>query len=177
MMEKGLTLIQRVAICFAAGVIGGLAVVLFSRVLFGFGVSASTRSKCPDLLQIAGYIQAAVLGRALGYPVRALYQDRLEPALPVRSSIFPRTGAGAVFNLPADGRCRIFRASAGRANVHSLPGAGKSALRDNHRFGRQGDNRKGTVNILDEIKKPPDVVLRLEKPEASLRRKYKALVR
>jgi hypothetical protein len=34
MMEKGLTLTQRVAICFAAGVIGGLAVVLFSHLLF-----------------------------------------------------------------------------------------------------------------------------------------------
>ena len=33
-MEKGLTLIQRVAICFAAGVIGGLAVLFFDRVLF-----------------------------------------------------------------------------------------------------------------------------------------------
>jgi hypothetical protein len=46
MMEKvlnvmgiGLTLTQRVAICFAAGVIGGLAVVLFSHVLFALGIS------------------------------------------------------------------------------------------------------------------------------------------
>ena len=47
MVEKGLTLIQRVAICFAAGVIGGLAVVLFSRVLFGLGVSAALGVKAP----------------------------------------------------------------------------------------------------------------------------------
>jgi hypothetical protein len=40
-MEGGLTLIQRVAICFAAGVIGGLAVVLFSLVLFESGLSAT----------------------------------------------------------------------------------------------------------------------------------------
>lgn len=33
-MESGLTVIQQEAICFAAGVIGALAVVLFSRVLF-----------------------------------------------------------------------------------------------------------------------------------------------
>jgi hypothetical protein len=39
-MEKGLNLIQRVAICFAAGVIGGLAVVLFSHVVFELGLSA-----------------------------------------------------------------------------------------------------------------------------------------
>ena len=47
MVEKGLTLIQRVAICFAAGVIGGLAVVLFSRILFGLGVSAALGVKAP----------------------------------------------------------------------------------------------------------------------------------
>ena len=40
-MESRLTVIQRVAICFAAGVIGGLAVVLFSHVLFELGLSAT----------------------------------------------------------------------------------------------------------------------------------------
>jgi hypothetical protein len=39
-MGSGLTLVQRVAICFAAGVIGGLAVVFFSHLLFALGVSA-----------------------------------------------------------------------------------------------------------------------------------------
>jgi len=34
-----MTLTQRVAICFAAGVIGALAVVLFSHVLFALGIS------------------------------------------------------------------------------------------------------------------------------------------
>ena len=41
MMGSGLTLIQRVAICFAAGVIGGVAVVLFSHLLFALGLSAT----------------------------------------------------------------------------------------------------------------------------------------
>jgi hypothetical protein len=35
------SLIQRVAICFAAGVVGGLAVVLFSHLLFAVGLSAT----------------------------------------------------------------------------------------------------------------------------------------
>ncbi len=54
MVKKGSTLIQRVAICFAAGVIGGLAVVLFGRVLFGlgvdsiFGVEVPISFKSPD---------------------------------------------------------------------------------------------------------------------------------
>jgi hypothetical protein len=47
MVEKSLTLMQRVAICFAAGVIGGLAVVLFSHVLFELGLSATFGVKAP----------------------------------------------------------------------------------------------------------------------------------
>ena len=50
-MEIGLTLIQRVAICFAAGVIGGLAVVLFSHVLFTLGLSAAFGVKAPISLK------------------------------------------------------------------------------------------------------------------------------
>jgi len=125
-MEIGLTLIQRVAICFAAGVIGGLAVVL----------------------EVARFIQAALLGRAVGYPLRALYKDCLDAALPLRSSILPRAAAGVVFNLPTDERRRVFRTSAGRADIHSLPAAGKSAVRNNHRFGRKGDNRDEAVSLL-----------------------------
>lgn len=51
----GLTMMQRVAICFAAGVIGALAVVLFSHVLFAlglsesFGVKAAASLKSPDI--------------------------------------------------------------------------------------------------------------------------------
>ena len=50
-MENGLTLIQRVAICFAAGVIGGLAVVLFSHLLFELGLSATLGVKAPVSLK------------------------------------------------------------------------------------------------------------------------------
>ena len=50
-VDNSLTLIQRVAICFAAGVIGGLAVVLFSHVLFGLGFSATFGVKAPVSLK------------------------------------------------------------------------------------------------------------------------------
>lgn len=50
-MESGLTLIQRVTICFAAGVVGGLAVVLFSHVLFELGLSAAFGVKAPVSLK------------------------------------------------------------------------------------------------------------------------------
>src|SRR6266516_5611635 len=41
------TMIQRVAICFAAGVVGALAVVLFSHLLFQLGLSARLGVKAP----------------------------------------------------------------------------------------------------------------------------------
>ena len=47
MKGKGTTLAQRVAICFAAGVIGGLAVILFGLVLFKLGLSAALGVKAP----------------------------------------------------------------------------------------------------------------------------------
>ena len=46
-MESGLTVMQSVAICFGAGVIGALAVVLFSHVLFRLGVSTILGVKAP----------------------------------------------------------------------------------------------------------------------------------
>src|SRR5438093_3703886 len=42
-----MTVIQRVAICFAAGVLGALAVVLFSYVLFALGLSEKLGVKAP----------------------------------------------------------------------------------------------------------------------------------
>ena len=48
-----MTVMQLLAICFAAGVVGALAVVLFSHILFALGlsqkvgVSAPTSSKAP----------------------------------------------------------------------------------------------------------------------------------
>src|SRR3989442_13093044 len=42
-----MTVIQRVAICFGAGVLGALAVVLFSYVLFALGLSEKLGVKAP----------------------------------------------------------------------------------------------------------------------------------
>jgi hypothetical protein len=39
-ITSALTLSQRAAICFAAGVIGALAVVLLTQIMFGLGLSA-----------------------------------------------------------------------------------------------------------------------------------------
>src|SRR6266571_1188984 len=46
-MDGTSTLSQRVAVCFAAGVIGAVAVVVFSYILFGLGVSGALGVKAP----------------------------------------------------------------------------------------------------------------------------------
>ena len=50
-MKSALTLSQRVAICFAAGVIGAVAVVLFSHALFWLGLSATLGVTVPVSLK------------------------------------------------------------------------------------------------------------------------------
>ena len=50
-MKDALSLSQRVAICFAAGVIGAAAVVLFSHVLFQLGLSERLEVKAPVSLK------------------------------------------------------------------------------------------------------------------------------
>lgn len=49
--ETNLTIGQRVAICFLAGVIGAGAVVLFSQILFGLGLSGALGVKSPVSLK------------------------------------------------------------------------------------------------------------------------------
>ena len=46
-MKSALTVSQRVAVCFAAGVIGALAVVICSYILFGVGLSAALGVSVP----------------------------------------------------------------------------------------------------------------------------------
>ena len=50
-MKSALTLSQRVAICFAAGVIGAVAVVLFSHAMFWLGLSATLGVAAPASLK------------------------------------------------------------------------------------------------------------------------------
>ena len=50
-MHAVFTVGQRAAICFAAGVIGALAVVLFSQILFGVGLSQALGVKAPVSLK------------------------------------------------------------------------------------------------------------------------------
>ncbi len=67
-MEIGPTVIQRVAICFAAGVVGALAVVLFSHVLYWLGVSATLGVKAPVSLKSPDIYRPLFWGGLWGIP-------------------------------------------------------------------------------------------------------------
>ena len=64
----GVTLSQRVAICFAAGVVGALAVVLFSHVLFQLGLSARLGVKAPVSLKSPDIYRPLFWGGLWGIP-------------------------------------------------------------------------------------------------------------
>ena len=67
-MEGGLTLCQRLAICFVSGVIGALAVVLFSHVLFRLGLSATLGVKAPVSLKSPEIYKPLFWGGLWGIP-------------------------------------------------------------------------------------------------------------
>ena len=105
-MESSLTVGQRVAICFAAGVIGATAVVLFSHVLFGLGLSATlgvtapVSLKSPDIYKplFWGGLWGALFGLFIKagwnrlYLVGFLYV--LAPLLALFLFFLPKSGAG-----------------------------------------------------------------------------------
>ena len=105
-MEKGLTQIQRVAICFAAGVIGALAVVLFSHVLFGLGLSAAFGVKAPVSLKSPDIYRPLFWGGLWGIPFGLLIKTAwkrlylfgllyfLAPVLALYIIFLPMGGAG-----------------------------------------------------------------------------------
>ncbi len=63
-----MTLGQRVAICFAAGVVGALAVVLFSHVLFQLGLSARLGVRAPISLKSPDIYRPLFWGGLWGIP-------------------------------------------------------------------------------------------------------------
>ena len=113
-MEAGLTVIQRVAICFAAGVIGALAVVLLSHLLFGLGLSERLGVKAPVSLKSPDIYKPLFWGGLWGllfglfintawnrlYLVGFLYV--LAPLLALFLFFLPKSGAG-YFGLQAGG--------------------------------------------------------------------------
>ena len=105
-MASGLTAIQRVAICFAAGVVGALAVVLFSHVLFELGLSATlgvkaaVSLKSPDIYKplFWGGLWGIPFGLLVGAAWKSLYLFGflyvLAPLLALFLIFLPIGGAG-----------------------------------------------------------------------------------
>ena len=105
-METSLTTIQRVAICFAAGVVGALAVVVFSHVLFRLGLSATLRIEAPLSLKSPDIYRPLFWGGLWGIPFGlfiANVWDRLyvwgllyflAPVLALFLFFLPMSGAG-----------------------------------------------------------------------------------
>ena len=101
-----MTLGQRVAICFAAGVVGALAVVLFSHVLFQLGLSARLGVRAPISLKSPDIYRPLFWGGLWGIPfglfiatawnhlylVGFLYV--LAPLLALLLFFLPKSGAG-----------------------------------------------------------------------------------
>src|SRR4029077_13124702 len=63
-----MTVLQRVAICFAAGVLGALAVVLFSHILFALGLSQKLGVKEPITFKSPDIYRPLFWGGLWGIP-------------------------------------------------------------------------------------------------------------
>lgn len=106
LMESGLTVLQRVAICFAAGVIGALAVVLFSLLLFASGVSQQLGVTAPISLKSPDIYRPLFWGGLWGIPFGLLINAAwphlylfgffyvLAPLLALFLFFLPMSGAG-----------------------------------------------------------------------------------
>ena len=112
--EGGLTVTQRVAICFAAGVIGAAAVVIFSHVLFGLGLGEKLAAKGPVSLKSPDIYRPLFWGGLWGIPfglfIKAAWTQLylvgflyfLAPVLALFLIFLPLSGAG-FFGLQAGG--------------------------------------------------------------------------
>jgi hypothetical protein len=98
--------VQRVAICFAAGVIGAVAVVAFSHVLFDLGLSAKLGVNAPVSLKSPDIYRPLFWGGLWGIPFGILLKSIwrrlylfgllyfLAPVLALFLFFLPKSGAG-----------------------------------------------------------------------------------
>src|SRR5215470_9927960 len=104
--ERSLTLMQRVASCFTGGVLGALAVVLFSHILFGSGISGALGVKGPVSLKSPDIYKPLFWGGLWGIPFGLFIKTAWErlylfgflyflaPVLALFLIFLPMSGAG-----------------------------------------------------------------------------------
>ena len=104
--ERGSTVLQRVAISFAAGVIGGLAVVLFGFAMYESGLTAALGVDFPVSLKSPGVYKPLFWGGLWGIPFGLLIKGAwrrlylvgflyfLAPVLALFLLFLPMSGAG-----------------------------------------------------------------------------------
>ena len=104
--KSGLTVMQEVAICFAAGVVAALVVVLFSHVLFALGVSATLGVDAPVSVKPPDIYRPLFWGGLWGIPFGLLIKTAwkrlylfgllyfLAPVLALFTIFLPLSGAG-----------------------------------------------------------------------------------
>jgi hypothetical protein len=104
--KSGLTAVQEAAICFAAGVIAALVVVLFGHVLFGLGLSATLGVEAPASLKAPDVYRPLFWGGLWGVPFGLLIKAAwkrlylfgllyfLAPVLALFTIFLPLSGAG-----------------------------------------------------------------------------------
>jgi hypothetical protein len=109
-----MTVIQRMAICFAAGVLGAVAVVLFSHVLFALGLAKKLGVKEPISLKSPDIYRPLFWGGLWGVPFGLLIDAAwahlylvgflyfLAPVLALFLIFLPLAGAG-LFGLRQGG--------------------------------------------------------------------------
>ena len=105
-MRAGLTVLQRVAICFAAGVLGALAVVLFSHILVALGIGQKLAVKEPIAFKSPDNYRPLFWGGLWGIPFGLLIDAAwahlylvgflyvLAPVLALFLIFLPLSGAG-----------------------------------------------------------------------------------
>jgi hypothetical protein len=101
-----MTVLQRVAICFAAGVLGAMAVVLFSHILFALGLSQKLGVKVPISFKSPDIYRPLFWGGLWGIPFGLLIDAAwmhlylfgllyfLAPVLALFLIFLPMSGAG-----------------------------------------------------------------------------------
>ena len=114
---EGLSLLETVAICFAAGVIGALAVIIFSQILFASGVSAALGVNAPVPLKSPDVYRPLFWGGLWGIPfglfIKAVWKHLyvvgllyfLAPVFALYLIFLPMAGAGLFRASARVGRC------------------------------------------------------------------------